>query len=227
MLDPAAGAALFRDIRRRIITTAHQLTADQLATEVPACPKWTVRELLAHLAGLTADIVTNNLAGAPGDEWTAAQVAARAGRGVAELMAEWEETGPRWEEIARRAEHPSFQVRNPYLDTGVHEADLYGALGLGRPPAGLTLAITDSVLPRVAEDFEDLGLYVLTTPDRAYQLGTGDLVATARVDTYELSRAVYGRRSRAQIEAWEWTGAPGGFAERLPVLPQVERDLVD
>jgi hypothetical protein len=172
-------------------------------------------------------VVSNNLGGAPGDEWTEAHVAARAGREVPELLEEWEELGPRWEEIARRAEHPSFIVRNPYLDTGVHEADIYGALGLPRPPAEIYQAITASVVPRVGEDFDGIGVFTVITPDGEYRLGNGDAEAAVRVGTYELSRAVFGRRSRAQIEAWDWTGSPGQFAERISVMPQREQDLVD
>jgi uncharacterized protein (TIGR03083 family) len=227
MVEPEVSSALFGQVRRRIIATAATLTDEALRTRVPACPQWTVRELLAHLVGATTDIVTDNLEGAPGDEWTAAQIAARAGRGVAELIAEWEEFGPRWEDIARRAEHPSFLVRHPYLDAGVHEADLYGALGLPRPPAEMSLAIADSTVPRVAEDFDDLGLFTIVTPERVYHLGSGDPAASARVDTYEVSRAVFGRRSRAQIESWTWDGPPGRFAGRFAVLPQTDRDLVD
>src|SRR6185369_10707342 len=98
MVDPEASATLFRDARRRIIALAGTLNAEQLNSPVPACPQWTVRDLLGHLAGGTADVVHNNLSGAPGEEWTAAQVSARAGRPVAEIMAEWEKLGPDWEE---------------------------------------------------------------------------------------------------------------------------------
>lgn len=227
MVEPDVSATLYRDARRRMITVAHELTADQLAIQVPACPRWTVRDLIGHLAGVTADVANNNLAGAPGDEWTSAHVAARADRSVPELLDEWEELGPRWEEIARRAKHPSFIVRNPFLDTGVHEADLYAAVGLPRPPAEIYLAIAASVVPRVGEDFDGLGVFNVITPDGEYQFGNGDTEASVRVDTYELSRAVFGRRSRAQIEAWDWTGAPGQFAERISVFTQREDDLVD
>ena len=98
---------------------------------------------------------------------------------------------------------------------------------VGRPPDDIALALTDSALPRVAEDFDDLGLITVITPDREYRLGSGEAQATVRVDTYELSRAVFGRRSRAQIEAWDWTGSPGRFADRLPVMGPTETDLVD
>jgi uncharacterized protein (TIGR03083 family) len=227
MVEPEVSATLYRDARRRIIAVARELSADQLASQVPACPRWTVRDLIGHLAGVTADIASNNLVGAPGDEWTTAHVAARADRSVPELLDEWEALGPRWEEIARRAEHRSFIVRNPFLDTGVHEADLYGALGLPRPPAEIYRAIAASVVPRVGEDFDGLGVFTVITPDGEYRLGNGDTEASVRVDTYELSRAVFGRRSKAQVEAWDWTGEPGQFAERISVMPQRESDLVD
>jgi uncharacterized protein (TIGR03083 family) len=226
-MDPETGAAFYREARGRIVAVARTLDAERLAVTVPACPQWTVKDMLGHFAGMAADMARDNVAGAPTEAWLADQVAARAGRSVEELIAEWAEQGARWEEIARRAEHPSFLVRSPYLDTAVHEADLYAALGLPRPPGEVILAIVDSVVPRVSEDFDDLGLYLITTPDREYPIGLGDAVASARTETYELMRAVFGRRSRAQIGAWEWTGPPGPFAERLPVLPQVESDLFD
>src|SRR5690349_7059712 len=141
MDDPEGSATLYRDARHRIMTIAEKLDTEQLAAPVPACPKWTVRDLLGHLAGGTADVVNNNLSCAPGEEWTSAQVTSRAGRSVDELLTEWDSLGPQWEEIARRAEHPSFIVRHPFLDTGTHEADLCGALGLPRPPADASLAI--------------------------------------------------------------------------------------
>jgi uncharacterized protein (TIGR03083 family) len=227
MVDPDVSATLYREARRRIIAVARDLDAARLATPVPACPRWTVRDLLGHLAGVTADVANNNLAGAPGDEWTEAHVAARTDRSVPELLAEWDEFGPRWEEIARSAAHPSFIVRNPFLDTGVHEADLYGALGLDRPPAEIYQAIAASVVPRVGEDFDGIGVFTVITPDGSYRLGNGDAEASVRVDTYTLSRAVFGRRSRAQIEAWDWTGSPSHFAERITVMPQTEVDLND
>jgi uncharacterized protein (TIGR03083 family) len=228
MVAPEVRAALFRESRRRIVAVGRGLDAEALAAPVPACPEWTVRDLFAHLSGVSADVANDNLEGAPHEAWTAAQVAARAGRDLAELLAEWEEFAPRWEEITRRNEHPSFVVRRPYLDTGTHEGDLYGALGLGRrPPAELTLAIADSVVRAVAGRFDGLGVFTVITPDREYRLGSGDTEASVRVDTYELSRAVFGRRSRAQIESWDWSGAPGPFAERLPVMPVTECDLAD
>ena len=42
--------------------------------KVASCPDWTVREVTAHLVGVTADALAGNLADAGTDPWTAAQV---------------------------------------------------------------------------------------------------------------------------------------------------------
>ena len=47
---------------------------------VPACPEWTARELIAHLAGLTEDWVAGDLEPYASPEWTSRQVARFAGR---------------------------------------------------------------------------------------------------------------------------------------------------
>jgi uncharacterized protein (TIGR03083 family) len=227
MVDPQTAATLFRDTRQRIIALASTLDASQLAARVPACPKWTVRELLAHLAGATADVVNGNLSGAPDDEWTAAQITARADRTVPELLDELAELGPRWEEIVLAGSHPSFIVRNAFLDSGVHEADLHGALGLKRPPAEVPAAIAAVVMPRRGRMFDGAGSFTVVTPEETYTFGTGPEAATVRVDSYELCRALFGRRSRAQVEAWDWEGSPGEFGARVSVFPQTKVDVVD
>jgi uncharacterized protein (TIGR03083 family) len=227
MVDPQTSATLFRETRQRIIALARTLDDTQLATKVPACPKWTVRDLIAHLAGVTADVVNDNLEGAPGEEWTAAQVAARAGRSIPELLDELAELGPRWEEIALAGQHPSFIVRTAFMDSGVHEADLHGALGIKRPPGEVSAAIVATVMPRRGRIFDGVGEFTVITPDETYTFGSGPASATVRVDSYDLCRALFGRRSRAQIEAWDWEGAPGEFAEQVSVMPQTKVDVVD
>jgi hypothetical protein len=41
---------------------------------VPTCPGWTVRDVVAHLAGLCEDWVQGRLAGYASEAWTANQV---------------------------------------------------------------------------------------------------------------------------------------------------------
>lgn len=52
-------------------------------------PEWRVRDVLAHLAGATADIASGNLADVASDEWTGAQVDARRDVPIDEVLDEW------------------------------------------------------------------------------------------------------------------------------------------
>lgn len=42
----------------------------------------------------------------------------------------------------------------------------------------------------------------IITPDGTYQLGSGEPIAEVHAETYELFRAIFGRRSHSQIESW-------------------------
>ena len=41
-----------------------------------------------------------------------------------------------------------------------------------------------------------------------WRCGTGETVITLRADGYELMRALFSRRSRRQIAAWDWSPEP-------------------
>ncbi|HEY7873553.1 MAG TPA: maleylpyruvate isomerase N-terminal domain-containing protein, partial [Actinomycetota bacterium] len=56
---------------------------------VPACPQWSVHDLIAHLAGTCADILGGNIAGATTLPWTTAQVEKRRDRRLRDVIAEW------------------------------------------------------------------------------------------------------------------------------------------
>src|SRR5438477_12490059 len=70
-------AELYRGVRARITALVCELPEETLDTIAPATPKWRVRDVVAHLAGGTADIVSGDLADVASDEWAAAQVDAR------------------------------------------------------------------------------------------------------------------------------------------------------
>lgn len=164
---------LYRDHVRAIGALAGDLSDDQLASTVPATPGWTVHDVLAHLAGGGADVVTGRLDGVPGPEWTSRHVNERAPLRVSDLV----------EELVTNADAvAATTVDNPrpaiVWDLAVHHADLHEALGLGRLPTHLWLPVV-----------EELG------PARA-----PDVVGT--VEPYELFRALFSRRSRDQMRAW-------------------------
>jgi hypothetical protein len=80
--------ALYRAHVADISTLAGDLTEEQLDTPVPGTPAWTVREVLAHLAGVASDMTTGRMDGAPSPEWTSRHVGERVRLPVDDLIAE-------------------------------------------------------------------------------------------------------------------------------------------
>jgi uncharacterized protein (TIGR03083 family) len=112
---------------------------------VPACPGWTVRDVLAHVTGVAADTVRGRyFAGAADawrdarlararDAWTADQVAAGRGRPVAALVAEWTARAAQLEPMLAGtaplpAGSPGWLRSAPVADLAVHLHDVRGAL---------------------------------------------------------------------------------------------------
>src|SRR4051812_18895677 len=212
---------------------------------VSACPSWRVRDVLAHLTGLCADVLAGNIAGAATDDWTAAQVEARRDRSVADVLAEWDElAGPF---AAMIDQFPGWYGRQVGADITVHEQELRGALG--QPGArtaegmGLALGFLLSGIAHPGGAALGLGPVEVVSADRSWLVGSagsgaGDpdgAIATvllsgerpsptgepavARVagSPFELCRALTGRRSPDQIRRLEWTGDPSPW---LPVFAQ-------
>jgi hypothetical protein len=61
------------------------LTDAELTTSMPACPAWTVRDVVGHLTVIPEDAASGRLKGIPSDEVTAGQVARLAGLPVADV----------------------------------------------------------------------------------------------------------------------------------------------
>lgn len=167
--------ALYRDNVAAVSALAGDLTDEQLRTPVPGTPAWTVRDVLAHLAGGPADAVTGRMDGAPGPEWTARHVGERYELPVADLV---EEMRTHQDAIAQST------VDNPrpaiVWDIAVHHADLHEALGLGQLPERLWAPVLAGVAPM--------------------KFGTAGVPED--VDPYELFRAIFSRRSRTQMQTW-------------------------
>ena len=117
----------YRAARERI----SQLVADDdvdANLPVPATPAWTVHCVIAHVSGIASDATTGNMEGAPGEEWTAAQVRRAEGRSIAEMLAEWQQTGPLIEGFLSSPDGAAASAA--VMDLHSHEADLRHALGL-------------------------------------------------------------------------------------------------
>jgi uncharacterized protein (TIGR03083 family) len=229
---------VYRDSRERISDVVAGLTDEQLATVVPATPEWTVRDLLAHLVAVAGDLSARPadaplLVIPPPDAVTAVGVKQRQDRAAADVLAEWEKAGLLLEE--RLAGWGRWGA--PVHDLLCHEADIRGALMLPRVPDAGWQASLDEFAPFLVEfepilsrrwSLPDTGTLVVSAGDRTHSLGTGEPSASVSVpDGYELWRAMFGRRSRRQMAAWQWSADPQPYLESLPFFDTTDKDLTE
>jgi uncharacterized protein (TIGR03083 family) len=163
---------LYRDHVEALEALGPTLTDDQLATVVPATPRWTVHEVLAHLAGGGSDAVTGRMDGAPSPEWSERHVAERRGRTVGELMTELRSNTEALVDSVADNPRPAL-----VWDIAVHHADLHEALALPRMKEPLWTPVAEALAGR--------------SPELA-----------GSIPTYELFRASFSRRSRSQMQGW-------------------------
>ncbi len=221
-------ASLYRATRDRLLVVAGDLSEEELTRPVAALPGWTVLDTYAHLTGVCADMLDGRLEGAGSPPWTAVQVAARAGRSLAEVAAEWADRGPDLDRLL--AEGDSARTGFVGFDVWTHEQDIRSTVGLGcgrdddrvRFLGARGLEIFG---PRF--DSEGTAPLLVVTEQGESVLGTGAPAVTLRISSYEFLRTVFGRRSRSQIEAAGWEGDPSPFIDRLSLFDLPETDLPD
>ena len=199
--------------RERITELVSQLSQEDAARAVPACPAWTVQDLVAHLAGVSADILAGNLEGLTTEPWTQAQVDARRDRGMGELLAEWAEAGPQVEALS--VHFPEFVGTQWLLDVTTHEQDLRGALGTpgARDTEALRHVLAFLVREGLSASLRVRGLPTLEVRagDLVIPAGDGPAAAVLEAEPFELLRALTGRRSERQIAALGWSADPAPY----------------
>lgn len=175
---------------------------------VPATPRWTVHDVVAHVSGVAADGTSGNMAGAPGEEWTAAQVQRSATRSIAELLAEWEGTGQLMEGFL--SSPAGVNASAAVMDIHTHEADLRHALGL-------PLEVPVDFLAWAGEAMRD---------------GFAEAVAAAGLPPVEVTapdvewfRGRLGRRTDAEVRAFEWSADPGPYLDSFFIFGRAEQSL--
>ena len=209
-------ADLYRQTRERLASLISGLPGGELAAPVPACPGWTVRDVLAHLTATAQDVVAGRLTGRPDDEYTAGQVARLAEVPVPELLARWAAAAPGFEQII-----VTFRVLPAVIDIASHEQDIRGAVG--RPGARDSAAIRACTAELLSGLDVPVPLRVLTD-DGEYLAGPaadgagGPPWLTLATSRFEAFRWRMGRRSRAQLADMNWSGDPEPVLDRLTVF---------
>jgi uncharacterized protein (TIGR03083 family) len=218
------GIAEWTRAQQRVIGLVTGLSPERAAQTVPACPDWTVRDLLAHMVGLGADVLAGDEPDDHNEEWTAKQVAARRDRDVDALVTEWQELAEPLR--AWMAVHGT----RPLGDVTIHEQDLRGALGEpGGQDTPAMAAMRDRFVARLAARLDPaLGPLALVGPEWSW-CSDGeppDAAVELRAPDFELTRALMARRSAAQLRSWTVRGDVEPYLDAFATLgPLPARDL--
>lgn len=92
--------------------------------QVPACPGWSVRDVVSHMTAVAQDWAAGRLSGAPTDEETAEHVARFRSCDEAEILGTWSDATSRLRELAETA-----GLEPPLGDIACHEHDIRSAIG--------------------------------------------------------------------------------------------------
>lgn len=211
-------AELYRDTRERLTSLVAGLDDESAATPVPACPGWSIQNVMAHLTAVVEDVLDGRLTGPPNDEQTAAQVARFEGRELWDVLATWNELSPGFEPVIS-----TFEVWPAVLDLASHEQDVRGALGMpgARDSAPITLGAT-----RLISMMEPpIALRVVVEDEEFVRGPQGDPQLTLTTTRYETFRWRLGRRSRSQLAALDWSGDPSPVLDHLVIFGPAKADL--
>jgi uncharacterized protein (TIGR03083 family) len=204
-------SALYAEGRRRISELVSGLGEEEAATPVPACPEWSVHDVVAHLTGVCADILGGNLDGVATDHWTAAQVEARRNRTIDEVVAEWSQLALQVEAMADNFGAAGNQL---VADLTTHEHDVRGALGRpGARDSGGVMVAVDFLISGLDQSItaRHLAPLELRAGGRSWTVGGGEPAGRLEAEAFELMRALTGRRSRRQIRVLGWTVDPAPY----------------
>lgn len=219
MFVPSAGVvvAAYSSTREQLI---EQLTAlDDLSTieamMVPSCPEWSVKEVVAHVSGLVADVLAG-VAGPLGtDENTSRQVSTRSSSSLVEVCEEWAGNSAAIAAVFADAPMRGFGLT---ADLAVHVHDLAEMLdGIDVPAVETTLLGCQRYVPLLQEraaDTLDLALAVSLEGEQWPTIaGRSPLRMTGT--QVDFLRSVTGRRTRSQTEAaFAFQGDPSALLDR-------------
>jgi uncharacterized protein (TIGR03083 family) len=219
---------VYRTSRRRLADLAPTLTAQQLEAPLLATPPWTVADGYRHLTGVCANVLDGTMDAAGSPTWTAAQIEARRDASLTDVCAEWEERAPALEALVESSGRAmSFTA----FDAWTHEQDIRAAVGVGGARDTVADGLASLALTTLAGRYAGTGAPTLEVDlgDHTATLGTAEPSVTLRTTPYELLRAIFGRRSRNQLEALDWSNSEEAAAviEALPIFPLPEIDIVD
>lgn len=213
--------------RDRVVALVADLEPELAARIVPACPAWTVHDVVAHVAGLGVALGAGRVPQGDVQAFLDELVDERRGLPLAAVVDDWV--------AAADAVHAFLVARGAgggqlVYDLVAHEHDIRHALG--RPGARDTSAVracldaASSILER------DLAAHALpavelTSAGRTWTVGTGAPGLALELEPFELIRVLGSRRSERQLRSLPWRGDLDRYLPALAHLPLPAADLVE
>ena len=189
----------YRGIRGRVRVMIEASSEAHQATVCPTTPAWRVRDTLAHLCGVPSDILAGNLEGVASDAWTQAQVDARRDTPVAALLDAWDDEGTQIEPMMPL--FPIVTLGQMVFDAVTHELDIAHALGVKADHDSDAVVYSfDWVVRRCGPATQQP--LTLRTEVGEIAFGEAPDPIAIEISRFDFMRAVTGRRSTAQIEAY-------------------------
>ncbi len=219
--DPRLVTRIYHETRERVAELVARLDDAELGVLLAACPAWSVRDVVAHMAAVADDWVSGRLTGPPTDEQTAAQIARFDGATITEILAAWADAAAKLDGIAE-----TDGAEPPIGDITCHEHDIRSAIG--RPGARDSAAVwytSDRLLSNLRTPVP----VCVTVEDAGYRSGPDDGGAEIQLCTtrFEALRWRTGRRSRAQLAAMDWLGDPTPALDHLYMFGPADADIAE
>lgn len=208
MPEPTAEelTAAYRDVRLRLTALGRSLTPAVADAKTPTCPEWSTKDVLAHMTGIVADVLEGNIEDAATEAWADAQVDRRQDASLTDVLDEWDQTGPQFEELLSKvAPMIAFQF---YVDAFTHDWDIRQAVGAA--PEVPDYSLVAHVMPVLLGEIEarlmerelPLELTITGLPDGPLTVSTAsDGPEQRSLTAFEFLRVSMGRRSPTQINA--------------------------
>lgn len=216
--DAPTIARLYQDTKDRILAVVEP---GDWSTAVPACPGWSVRDVVAHLTAIADDWVNDGpLSSPPTDADTAAGIARFNGRDVDSIVAVWNSAAAQLSKLAQ-----SDGVKPPLGDIVVHEHDIRGAIARpGERDSAAVICASDQLLTALQTPTPLL----VTVEDAEYHCGPDDgPEMQLRTTRFEAIRWRTGRRSPSQLAAMDWSADPAPLLDHLYLFGPADADVVE
>lgn len=219
-------AEVYLDTYRRFSALAAELTGEELATPVVACPGWSAKDTIGHVTGIAVDLVAGEGAVAAPDS-TARQVEERRDRPIGAVLEEWAVAVGPLTELLRSTGSGLTAVA---IDLWSHEQDVRNSVGKpgGREAPGVWLTLKAAVSADQKVRAAGLAPMRLVTGEKTWFIGEGareGADVALELDPYEAARMLMGRRTYEEMAAYAWVGDGSTYLPFIHQFTVPERSL--